>query len=70
MLYEFAQRPQRSLIAQSTPQVCHGKYLKVGGQGEMWGGTICPLWLGLNDLTKSGWAITHSTHTSPTSLIM
>ena len=46
-----------------------GSYLRLGGQVITWG-TICPplAEIGLYALPKTGWAIAHPAHPSPTSL--
>ena len=44
-----------------------GSYLKVGGQGVKERAQFMspPFQININDLPKSGWAISHSTHPSP-----
>ena len=47
-----------------------GSYLKLGGQVVMWGHNLPPLVdVGLTDLPKPWWAISHSAHPSPTPLL-
>ena len=61
-------RGDRPVFSAQTSCSDVGSYLKLGGQVVMWGAQNAPLAeIGLTDLSKSGWAISHPAHLSSTS---